>query len=59
MATVPPPPHPPISTSTPTFQVYPPIVAKILYSAQVTQFLEGPTPPFNKGGGGVPTMLGE
>ena len=28
-------------------------------STQVTQFLEGPIPlpPFNKGGGGVPTMV--
>ena len=34
----------------PPFQGYPPFLAKV-----VTQFLEGPTPPLIKGGGG-PTM---
>ena len=47
--------QPPISTSTPPFQVYPPFLAKnFVPPPQVTQFLESPTPPppFNKGGGG-------
>ena len=41
----------------PPFQVYPLFLAKNFEPSQVTQFLEGPTPPppFNKGG--VPTML--
>ena len=52
---------PPISTSTsPSFQVYPPFLAKNFVLPQVTQFSEGPTPLplpafFNKGWGG-PTM---
>ena len=33
----------------------PPLSRKKL--PRVTQFLESPTPPFNKGGGGVPTMM--
>ena len=48
--------QPPISTSTPSFQVYPPFLAKNFLAPLVTQFSEGPTPPFNKGGGGFPTM---
>ena len=37
----------------PPLQVYPPFLAKSLYPpSQVTQFLEGPTPHFNKGWGG-------
>ena len=49
--------QPPISTSTPHFQVYPTFLAKnVEPPLLVTQFLESPTPPspFNKGG--VPTM---
>ena len=46
--------HPPpsISISTSPFQGYSPFLAKLLVIPQVTQFLEGPIPPFNKGGGG-------
>ena len=36
---------PPISTSIPPFQVYPLFLAKNFIPPQVTQFLEGPTPP--------------
>ena len=32
----------------PSFQVYPPFLAKNFVPPQVTQFLEGPTPLFNK-----------
>ena len=49
--------QPPISTSTPLFQGYPPFLAKYLVPPQVTQFFEGPTPSSDKGGGGIPTML--
>ena len=43
---------PPISTSTPAFQGCPPFLAKFLAPPQVTQFLEGPTPPLIRGRGG-------
>ena len=39
----------------PHFQGFSPFLAKFLVLPQVTHFLEGPAPPFNKGGG-VPTM---
>ena len=39
--------HPP----PPFFQVYPPFLTKHFVPPQVTPFLEGPFPPFNKEGG--------
>ena len=47
--------QPPISTLTPSFQVYLPFLAKNFEPPQVTQFLEGPNhppPSFNKEGVG-------
>ena len=42
----------------PPFQVCHPFLAKKLHIPQLNQFFKGPTPSFNKGGGGgqVPTM---
>ena len=43
---------PPISTSTPPFQGYPPFLAKfLLLHPQVTQFWKVLPPPFNREGG--------
>ena len=43
---------PSMSISTSPFQGYSPFLATFLVLPQATQFLEGPIPPFNKGGGG-------
>ena len=56
--------QPPISTSTPPFQGYPPFLANFLVPPhpQVTQFLKvlpPPSPLIMGGGGGVPTMSGQ
>ena len=46
------PPFPPfLHQPFPSFEGYPPFLAKSLVPHQVTQFLEGPT-PLNKGRGG-------
>ena len=51
----------PLSTSTPPFQSYPAFLVRFLVPPEVTQFLEGPTPPptptpLIRGRAGVPTM---
>ena len=40
----------------PSFSGLSPLSRKNAIAPQVTKYLEGPTPPFNKEGGGGPTM---
>ena len=48
----------PISISTPSLQGYPPLSSKIFGTPPPSDSIFGRSyPSFNKGGGGVPTML--